>query len=49
MSPKTQLIFVTAHNEARWRLAAERLRVSGYVLKDQLEEITQILGLDDSG
>ena len=47
--PHTQIIFVTAHNEPRWRVAAERLRVSGYVLKDQLEQINQILGLNDPG
>jgi CheY-like chemotaxis protein len=44
IAPNTQIIFVTAHNEPRWRLAAERLRVSGYVLKDELEQISQILG-----
>ena len=49
IAPNTQIIFVTAHNEVRWRIAAERLRVSGYVLKDELEQITQILGLADPG
>jgi hypothetical protein len=34
---------VTAHDEPQWRAAAAQLGAWGYVLKDALEEINQII------
>ena len=47
IAPHEQIIFVTAHNEARWREAAAHLNASGYVLKDELEQINQIIQTGD--
>ena len=42
-----RIIFVTAHDESRWRDAAADLGVCGYVLKDALEQINQIIASFD--
>jgi DNA-binding NarL/FixJ family response regulator len=42
--PQVRIIFVTAHNEKRFRAAAAQLGARGYVLKEHLEEINQIVG-----
>ena len=42
--PDARIIFVTAHDKARYRDAALQLKVEGYVLKDDLDEINQIVG-----
>jgi CheY-like chemotaxis protein len=45
--PGVRIIFVTAHDESRWRAAAAALGVCGYVLKDELEQLNQIIGSFD--
>jgi CheY-like chemotaxis protein len=47
MSPDVRIIFVTAHDELRFRAAAGRLGVHGYVLKDGLEQINEIIASAD--
>jgi DNA-binding NarL/FixJ family response regulator len=42
--PKARIIFVTSYDQPRFREAASQLKVEGYVLKDNLEQITQIVG-----
>jgi two-component system chemotaxis response regulator CheY len=42
--PQARIIFVTSHDESRFRDAASQLKVEGYVLKDNLEQINQIVG-----
>jgi len=42
--PEARIIFVTSHDEPRFREAALQLKVQGYVLKDNLEQISQIVG-----
>jgi DNA-binding NarL/FixJ family response regulator len=44
--PDARIIFVTAHDKARYRDAASQLKVAGYVLKDHLDEINEIVGGD---
>jgi DNA-binding NarL/FixJ family response regulator len=46
--PESRIIFVTAHDEPRFRAAASQLNVHGYVLKDHLEAINQIVRTIDS-
>ena len=41
--PKSKIIFVTSHDQPRYRHAAAQLGVDGYVLKDDLEQINQIV------
>jgi DNA-binding NarL/FixJ family response regulator len=41
--PEARIIIVTAHDRRRFREAASQLKVEGYVLKDHLEEINQIV------
>src|SRR5688572_479949 len=41
--PDARIIFVTAHDKPRFREAASELKVEGYVLKDHLDEINQIV------
>jgi DNA-binding NarL/FixJ family response regulator len=43
LAPDARIIFVTAHNQACWRAIADRLGARGYVLKDTLEEIIDII------
>lgn len=43
--PEARILFVTAHDERRLRDAASQLKAEGYVLKDHLEEINQIVGM----
>jgi DNA-binding NarL/FixJ family response regulator len=47
--PKARIIFVTSHDRPRFREAATTLRAAGYVLKDRLEDINQIIGRDGHG
>ena len=47
--PKARIIFVTSHDRPRFREAAARLHAAGYVLKDRLEDIKQIIGRDGDG
>jgi two-component system chemotaxis response regulator CheY len=42
--PEAKIIFVTSHDQPRFREAASRLKVEGYVIKDNLEQINQIIG-----
>ncbi len=42
--PEAKIIFVTSHDLPRFREAASQLKVEGYVLKDNLERINQIIG-----
>src|SRR5262245_50147979 len=42
-TPHSRIIMVTAHDEPRWRTAAARLGVCGFVLKDELARINQII------
>jgi DNA-binding NarL/FixJ family response regulator len=42
--PEAKIIFVTSHDQPRFREAASQLKVEGYVLKDNLEQINQIVG-----
>jgi DNA-binding NarL/FixJ family response regulator len=42
--PGAKIIFVTSYDQPRYRQAAAQLRVEGYVLKDNLEQINQIVG-----
>src|SRR5260221_14595294 len=41
--PEGRGLFVTAHDEKRFRAAASHLGAKGYVLKEHLEEINQIV------
>lgn len=41
--PEARIIFVTSHDEPRFRDAASQLNVEGYVLKDNLDQIDQIV------
>jgi CheY-like chemotaxis protein len=41
--PEARIILVTSHDEARFRESALQLKVEGYVLKDNLEQINQIV------
>ena len=43
IAPDVRIIFVTAHDESRWRTTAAALGVCGYVLKDALEQLNQII------
>jgi len=47
ITPDVRIIFVTAHDESRWRAAAANLGVCGYVLKDALEQVNQIIASAD--
>jgi CheY-like chemotaxis protein len=47
--PEAKIIFVTSHDEPRFREAALQLKVEGYVLKDNLEQINQIIGAHSAG
>jgi DNA-binding NarL/FixJ family response regulator len=42
--PKAKIIFVTSYDQPRYREAASQLKAEGYVLKDNLEQINQIVG-----
>jgi DNA-binding NarL/FixJ family response regulator len=42
--PKAKIIFVTSYDQPRFRDAASQLKVEGYVLKDNLEQINHIVG-----
>ena len=46
--PDARIIFVTAHDKRRFRDAASQLKVDGYVLKDDLEEINEIVARSSS-
>ena len=41
--PQAKIIFVTSYDQPRFRHAAAQLKVEGYVLKDNLEQINQII------
>ena len=41
--PEARIIFVTSHDLPRFRQAASQLKVEGYVLKENLEQINQIV------
>jgi two-component system response regulator DesR len=41
--PAAKIIFVTSYDEPRYREAALQLKVEGYVLKDNLDHINQIV------
>jgi two-component system, chemotaxis family, chemotaxis protein CheY len=41
--PEAKIIFVTSHDQPRFREAASQLKVEGYVIKDNLEQINQII------
>jgi len=41
--PEARIIFVTSHDEPRFRDAASQLKVEGYVLKENLDQINQIV------
>jgi two-component system chemotaxis response regulator CheY len=41
--PEAKVIFVTSHDQPRFREAASQLKVEGYVIKDNLEQINQIV------
>jgi DNA-binding NarL/FixJ family response regulator len=41
--PAVKIIFVTSHDLPRFRQAALQLKVEGYVLKDNLDQINQIV------
>jgi|GraSoiStandDraft_4_1057263.scaffolds.fasta_scaffold285353_2 DNA-binding NarL/FixJ family response regulator len=41
--PAAKIIFVTSHDLPRFRQAALQLKVEGYVLKDNLDQINQIV------
>jgi DNA-binding NarL/FixJ family response regulator len=41
--PQAKIIFVTSHDQPRFRQAALQLKVEGYVLKDNLDQINQII------
>jgi DNA-binding NarL/FixJ family response regulator len=42
--PEARIIFVTSHDRPRFREAVAQLKDCGYVLKDNLEQINQIVG-----
>ena len=42
--PEAKIILVTSHDQSRYRQAAAQLGLQGYVLKDNLEQINQIVG-----
>jgi two-component system response regulator YesN len=42
--PGAKIIFVTSYDMPRYRQAAAQLKVEGYVLKDNLDQINQIVG-----
>lgn len=42
--PDARILFVTAHDEPRFRAAALQLGARGYVLKEHLDEINKIVG-----
>jgi DNA-binding NarL/FixJ family response regulator len=41
--PEAKVIFVTSYDQPRFREAASQLKVEGYVIKDNLEQINQIV------
>jgi len=41
--PEAKIIFVTSYDQPRFREVALQLKVEGYVLKDNLEQINQIV------
>jgi CheY-like chemotaxis protein len=41
--PEAKIIFVTSYDQPRYRQAAAQLKVEGYVLKENLEQINQII------
>ena len=41
--PEAKIIFVTSHDRSRFREAASQLKVEGFVLKENLEQINQIV------
>ena len=41
--PKARIIFVTSYDQPRFREAAAQLKVEGFVLKDNLDQINQIV------
>ena len=47
--PEAKIIFVTSHDEPQFRESALQLKVEGYVLKDNLDQINQIIGADSAG
>jgi two-component system chemotaxis response regulator CheY len=47
--PEARIIFVTSHDQPRFREAASQLKVDGYVIKDNLEQINQIVGTANIG
>jgi DNA-binding NarL/FixJ family response regulator len=42
--PDAKIIFVTSYDQPRFREAAAQLKVEGYVLKDNLDQINRIVG-----
>ena len=44
--PAAKIIFVTSHDLPRFRQAALQLKVEGYVLKDNLDQINQIVAVN---
>lgn len=41
--PEAKIIFVTSYDQPRYRQAATELKANGYVLKDNLDQINQIV------
>lgn len=41
--PEAKIIFVTSYDQPRYREVAAQLKVEGFVLKDNLEQINQIV------
>jgi len=44
--PQAKIIFVTSYDQPRFRHAAAQLKVEGYVLKDNLDQINQIVAVN---
>jgi len=46
--PAARIVFVTSHDEPRFREAASELKADGFVVKDNLEQISQIVSTANS-
>jgi len=46
--PHAKIIFVTSYDQTRYRQAASQLKVEGYVLKDNLDQINEIVRAADA-
>jgi DNA-binding NarL/FixJ family response regulator len=41
--PNAKIIFVTSHNTSAFRIKAKQLRSTGFITKENLSELTQLL------